>query len=56
MKTLRHVATVFGKGTNWTAPHEPIAVLKDTPTTPARLQKYQKRFGHAHEDTAPLVL
>jgi hypothetical protein len=33
------------KGSYWTAPNEPICVLKDTPTTLARKEKYEARFA-----------
>lgn len=33
------------RGDNWTPPSVPPVKLKDTPTTDARMQKYQERFG-----------
>ena len=33
------------KGTHYTDPTQPIYVVKDTPTTPAREEKYRRRFS-----------
>lgn len=42
-------------GRDWTPVTKPIAVVRNTPTTPARLEKYRKRFKQYTQNIEPVT-